>query len=500
MCRNRRGCWCGLCFTTAALGLSLATADAALVKVIYSDIVGQPSAAPPSGVVGATAFVSFDRPYRSPDGTRWVFSALTNTGNTNVDEIIVVGSGRSGTLVLQEGTTVVEPGRTIDSASIDTKLGINDSGTVVFTGNLSGATTDDEAIIAASGGTFTVVIREGGAIAALPGINFGTSNSDPSINNAGQVACRSFGLIGAPASDTALVLDSGATLIARRNVTVPVGQAGGATDTWQNLDSTGFFVSENGQVLIQGDTNGVSTADDMVTINSIVVVQEGQVLPGSGFVSPVETDLEALMMTNGDWFVRGDNADQVDWVVRNGVVLAATDDPIIPGATETFDDTLFTATFFIMQSNNAGDYVIGGTTNASDPLFDAVLVLNGARVIARQGDAVDLNDDGIANDDAFIDIFNNDDSFLTEDGFYYFMADLRNGAGTSIGQAFLVIPACTGDASGDGVANEADLGLLLANWQTSVPANTLGDLNGDGFVSEPDLGVLLGNWQCGVTP
>ncbi|MFO0839193.1 MAG: dockerin type I domain-containing protein [Phycisphaerae bacterium] len=56
------------------------------------------------------------------------------------------------------------------------------------------------------------------------------------------------------------------------------------------------------------------------------------------------------------------------------------------------------------------------------------------------------------------------------------------------------VPVCVGDVNGDNVVNEADLGVLLAHWQASVPPNTAGDLDGDGVVNESDLGTLLANW------
>jgi hypothetical protein len=130
----------------------------------------------------------------------------------------------------------------------------------------------------------------------------------------------------------------------------------------------------------------------------------------------------------------------VDWLVRNGVVLAATGDPVpggLPG--ELFDDTSFAATFFSMTGNGAGDYVYGGVTNNVDTNANGVLVFNNSTVLLREGDAVDLNGNGLADDDAFLSVFNNEDAFLTDDLRYYFTADLRDGAGTALGQAFMTL-------------------------------------------------------------
>ncbi len=50
-------------------------------------------------------------------------------------------------------------------------------------------------------------------------------------------------------------------------------------------------------------------------------------------------------------------------------------------------------------------------------------------------------------------------------------------------------PSCSGDLTGDGVVDGADLGQLLAAWDTAE-----GDLNGDFMTDGADLGLLLANW------
>ncbi|MBW7904396.1 MAG: hypothetical protein LC135_12315 [Phycisphaerae bacterium] len=56
--------------------------------------------------------------------------------------------------------------------------------------------------------------------------------------------------------------------------------------------------------------------------------------------------------------------------------------------------------------------------------------------------------------------------------------------------------ACPGDIDGDGDVDQADLGILLANYGQSVPPGTSGDLDGDGDVDQSDLGVLLASFGC----
>ena len=52
---------------------------------------------------------------------------------------------------------------------------------------------------------------------------------------------------------------------------------------------------------------------------------------------------------------------------------------------------------------------------------------------------------------------------------------------------------CTGDLTGDGVVDGADLGVLLSEWGPAS-ASTVSDITRDGAVSGADLGLLLANW------
>jgi photosystem II stability/assembly factor-like uncharacterized protein len=58
---------------------------------------------------------------------------------------------------------------------------------------------------------------------------------------------------------------------------------------------------------------------------------------------------------------------------------------------------------------------------------------------------------------------------------------------------------CAGDLNGDGKTDQADLGILLADWGCDDPVNGCdGDLNGDDKTNQSDLGILLADWGCGT--
>ncbi|MAD19680.1 MAG: hypothetical protein CMJ52_05595, partial [Planctomycetaceae bacterium] len=53
---------------------------------------------------------------------------------------------------------------------------------------------------------------------------------------------------------------------------------------------------------------------------------------------------------------------------------------------------------------------------------------------------------------------------------------------------------CPGDITGDGEVDAADLGILLALWNTDGKSRPEADVDGDGIVDASDLGLLLGAW------
>jgi hypothetical protein len=410
----------------------------ALPRAIYTEIAASPTSTVP-GVPGVI-FESFDRPYVSPSGNFWILGAETN-GATTEDRIIIVGSGTTGNTVVREGVNI--PGFSESPGFIDQKLAINDAGDYVFATNSSAATTADEIIVkfTAATNTFSIVAREADPTGYIAGENHAADLNSPGITNGGVVSYVDTPTVGAlpDANDDFFVL--GTTILAQEGITTPTGQ-NPVQGAWENFVAGDNFVDKTGtNYLARGDLLGATATDAVVVVNNNVVIQEGAVLPGTSFTSPVVAGAadEAFMFTGGHWLARGNNVDGRDWVLRNGAVVA-TDAEAVPGgnAGETFGDASFTDTFFSITANDNGDYVYGGVTN-NVATANAVLVFNDSFVFLREGDAVDVNGNGIADDDAFISVFNNDDAILTNDLRYYLTADLVNGAGTALGQAFMVV-------------------------------------------------------------
>lgn len=439
-----------------------AGAHARAARALYTNLQASPTSLIPGG--GGLRFdtgtaTQFDRPYVSANGQFFIFTALSNSGATANDEVVVVGSLSAGfitaaNMVAREGITELEPGRTIDSATIGRNAAINNLGEFVFEANLSGATTDDEVIVKGSNfmsPVLLIAVREGQSVGSLaPGILLGATLDSAGIANNGKIGFRAT-LTGAPTGQNiAAFFDNGNSLAFQSGVTVPTGQAGGAMNFWQGAVANGFYLAADGMNwFARGDTDAATTIDGIIVKNNAVVIQEGQPLPGSAHPSTVSATIgEAIMAPGGAWMARGSFADNEDWVVYNGTPISITGDTVpggLPG--EVFDDALFAATHFAIAANGVGDYVYGGVTNAADVNANAVIVWNNLMVVAREGDPVDIDGNGLFDDDAFISVFNNDDMFLTDDNFLYFFADLRDGAGATIGQAFLVLQVPTPGAA-----------------------------------------------------
>ncbi|MGD9692085.1 MAG: hypothetical protein AB7G17_04555 [Phycisphaerales bacterium] len=422
-----------------------------LISPIFSSIAGAPSNAVPG--MGGLGFFSgtavFERPYRSADGSRWVMRARSNNATVN-DWMIISGMGPSAAgaqVVLQEGqATPWDPNVNVETI-VRRNVGINNNGDIAMVANTNGATASDEHIVRRNAsGTWDVIAREGDATPA--GGAYGLTLDSAHILNNGDVGFINTSVTGLTTATNAIAVRGG-SLIAHKGVTIPGNQAGGATAAWQNFTTDEFYTSADGaHYMLTGDTDDATTVDGVIVVDGQVVIQEG-VTVLSGFSNPVSTtNREAFMMSNGDWYARGSNStDNLDWVVQNGNVIARTGDTITGSTSERFSDTAgFTATFFFMAGDNNGNYVVGGVTDAADPSANAVLIYNGTTELIREGAMVDINGDGLMNDDAFVSVFNNDDGFLTDDGHFYFTADLRDATGATIGQAFLVmqVPAPSG--------------------------------------------------------
>lgn len=236
------------------------------------------------------------------------------------------------------------------------------------------------------------------------------------------------------------VFEIGPMVIAREAITQPGGQFTATVEFDDNIDFEEMWSDATGtNVLYQGDLTGSTSTDDVVVVNGNVVIQEGFVIPGSGFADPIDSSgiLGATMDAGGNWYARGNNATtELDWLLRNGVVVASVGAPVTPGATELWSDTDFAACFFAHTGNGTGDFITAGVTD-NDSRYNGIIVWNGVQVVCREGDPVDVDNDGMFDDGLYINTFGDDDFYLSDANELYFTVTLRDVTATTVATAFL---------------------------------------------------------------
>ncbi|QDV09458.1 hypothetical protein Poly30_50160 [Planctomycetes bacterium Poly30] len=416
-------------------GLVSPSPSAQRLEVIYTDVDASPLSAVP-GLPGAK-FSSFARPALSPNGANWAITAETDLPATQSQVLIV-----NGAVVLREGDSpaYIDPLHRVNP--IDRGININDAGQYAFTHSTDEAASENEYVVRGeASGSFTVISREGFQVTGAPmGWIAGFMNTSV-ITASGDVWYETDGVIGTPSgsfADNNLVM-AGTTVFAQNGVSVPASQISGRADAWESFDFEDLHVSEEGlRYIVQGSLSTVPTEDGVVVVNGSVAIQEGYPLPG-GPADLVDDGgiFGVYMHPKGSWMADGRfQGNNLDWVVLDGSVVALEGQPIHEGTTESYGFS----SFFANVCDGAGRFVIGGITDAADTSRNAVVVYNGERVLVREGDPVDLDGNGLYDDDLFFHDFGSDDFRLTDDGRLYFVATLRTSTGsTSVGSVFVVL-------------------------------------------------------------
>jgi hypothetical protein len=446
------------------------------LQVVHVNRPGHPTNVVPGlGVpfrAGGGDTAAFERPTTSANGQHLAINVVAASAVTTDDDVLLL----DGAVLLREGSPA--PWTASENVgTIDPDFAINDAGAVLL-GNNTSATSLDDYIAYFDGTTWSVLAQEGGATPA--GGTWSSTIDSTALTNAGVAFYRGTAIAGLPTASNALVV-TGAT-VRQKGVDIPLNQAGGATNTWETFSAERLLTSPDGLVTaIVGDTNAATSTDVVLTINDAVVIQEGVVLPNSTFATGVSAIGKAWIDRAGNWYARGSNTStNDDWVVRNGVVVAIADltTEIVPGSGEVWDDTTFGNCFFAFDGNSLGHFVIGGVTSAPTTSNGVIVFDDGAgfrRVLVREGDPVDLDGNGLFDDDRFWNTFGNDDVLLLDDGTLVFVATLRDGTGTAVDQGlFKLLPeqaSCT-LRNGTGVnpvaCTCATLPILGTTWNIAV--------------------------------
>lgn len=506
------------------------------------------------------------RPWASGSGRRWVMRVATDAAADQRDFILAGGPGGLR-VVAQQGVTLlpIEPGPSFwfgprTAALLDPMAGIDDQGRVVFSGSDGRFDNIDDQFVmrADSAGTIAAVWQEG--VTPVPGMGpevyFGDGGGGGGGTGEGADAVRatvaedgsavfiaSFSGPGiGAASNSALFAADGQVMLARQRVSVPAGArtgAGVATSAALTkieafrADASGRSALIAGRLdlsTVEPGTSGVDQAlvaiGDLVPSAGLVVVQENLPLAFAPARPLTEDrrpwDLFAIDPA-GHWLGAGRWRDGSAWAARQGTLLTTSGLPIMPGqggATPerwTLDPARPTqrTPFDAMAGNTVGDFVILGTTDHPDPQRRVVVVLNDRTILARANDPVDLDANGLLDDDAFLAGVVPDTAVLGDEELR-FVATLRTRAaalGCSPTEPFLgealvrinIPRACPPDFDRDGVLSQEDLSGFLTAFFAESPNFIAGP--GGFAVACPDLAPPfdLGlqadfNGDCSVPP
>lgn len=472
------------------------------IEAIFCEIPGASTAQVP-GYPGEE-FGAVRRPYRSPDGKRWIMSPW-GTGGLFGEDYLIIGDNLDMTVVLREDDPAPwAPGETVNT--MDEQCGINDSGQYAFSVNTSGGDNlfDEYVIRWTSGVGHEVVAQESTPLAAIPGASWGLILDETHILNDGRVGVRSINTYGLPSNQNTLCALGGTTIVAQEGVTIPFGQGGGM-ETWESFDFYSYQHDATGATsMVKGNMTGPTSFDHVCTVSNNIIVREGFFV--TGFPNPITTTPSHqlgrnTLVSNGDWFFRGTTSGGgADFLLRNGFTYYSDGDPITPGSPELVGSAPNGDAFFLHTGNNRGESVVGIYTTISNPDRDEAVVFDKDIVMLRKGDAVDIDRNGVYDDDAFIAEFPWDEAFLTDERSLYVNVILRNAAGDDLGDAFIhvaLLPCLPGDLNRDGLVNFDDLNIVLENWGRVVLRSSLGDADNSGTVDFDDLNLVLTGWGMG---
>ena len=377
----------------AALVMVAGSAMAGPAELVYAVNSHVPTGSAKSQVPGLSGitFTNFAQPFRAPTNGRWGVVGTTTATPTSADQVYISGQGLVGTLVAQEGVTPIDGTRFVNFSRLDTPR-VRDNGDWAMAFRPAGATGSTEVVIQSVGGAISLV-ADGTSIAqtALPGYSYTGSFSQAYPTSAG-VAFRA-GLtdnIFFSATEAGF-LANGSSAVALVNTFVPSGQPGGGTEVLADIDTDAFSVSADGAHWgVLGELMPSPALPKVFVYDGGVVLLQGQPVPGLAGVT-VTGISDAYVDSNGSWYARGTGTQ--NWVVRDGQLLAAVGQPIFAGSSENW------VSFADVRGNARGDYAIQGTAGSPARV---VIVVNGKRVIASANDAIDFDNDGVAESNRFI--------------------------------------------------------------------------------------------------
>lgn len=406
----------------------------------------------------ASGSITIYPPYRSPNGDYIAFVVLTDNPDATND-VLVLGDHGTFSVIAQQGvTTTADLNQTFGEMILHSRAIPNNDGSLGINVPVSGPGTNPRAIVKWDGAQFTTLARSNTPIPAFGALNYLYGESSVCWDAVNFDGNGRFGALldlidEAPSAEQEMLVSrSGTALLAQSNVTSPIGTA----ETWLSTTSPAVTFLEDTywtdgvslEWIVSGEINGDNAVDKVVAVNNEIVLQEDDVIPG--VADPISSFEYAQMNSNGTWYAYGSNdGGEEDWLVRgNGTsftVLAKAGDAPNPGAPDLWDDAESAQLYSFVAANNQGDYIICGRTDRANTRKNTVCVLNGTTDILREGDPIDVDGNGVFDEDRFVQSFDEHTAVLTDAGEFYCVVNMTDSSssgasGAVVGRALIRIP------------------------------------------------------------
>lgn len=521
---------------SALATLTVSAAAWSGITVIYTKIPTSPTSIIPgavneAGVPVVTNFRAMEDIRVSPDGSRWVLRGRTQL-TPDAETILMMGTGTTGSMFAQEGRPIPQGAAGELYDFFGSQVGqFNDNNEFAFSARAKGgvASVFQKVIRWSSGDGFSLAYQMGDLIMGLSDIPANPSGDETVGNSTGAIHLLNNGRIGAH-DPTVLNIsttrrpvlyykepeDGPITGFKQVGLSTVVGFGGSGTQVLSGISDSFRTTPDGAHWMTTGTFGPTGSTTAIFVYDGEIRLQAGQAVPGSSTL--VNTIVQTQLLSDGSWLARGLQPVSGVYAVKNGALLAKTGDAITPVSTENWANS-----FFCLSGNKWGDWLIAGKSNNADPGMDDVIVVNGNRVILREGDPVDVDGNGLFDDDAFVGRgVNSNASFVTDSVLLtgrrevYAIVNLRNGAGVDLQSspsfgtpnAFVLITWCIADVddgSGMGIPdggvtvedllhylNIFDEGLAAADVDDGSETGTP-----DGGVTVEDLLYFLARFDSG---
>lgn len=405
---------CAILTLLAGLPATLSHATSPGRTFLFNDADYAASSVPGSPGVRFSSFL--DGFTASQNGSRWAIRANASGATSARDTFFVTGDQSGIVTLVPESDILPGLGLGWTDTSSERTMFINDTGDFAFSGRFGPATssTDDMVVkYTAATNAYTMVAREGDLIPGLGGERYGFTNDAAAIDNLGRVYFRDGGTSGSiPSNQDEFIFradGSAVTPYIQIGTFAPTGQLGGTSAPLDGLTLRTFHASDDGAHSITRATLALGSNNSVIVVDGRVRLQAGAPIAGVGGLgtSTIASSDNIGMNRRGDWFVWSSTTTLETYLMVNNEVVLTNTSPLPSGlgAYDSLVDVGLNGNGDLVVASRisaTGQYVITIDPRGAAPAF--VALTSGPTSPFAQG--IDLNGDGLLNDNAFIGTIN----------------------------------------------------------------------------------------------